>query len=176
MYPTLSPQEIKIFGISPEMRRFGGKWWEKLWIGWNWPFQVNLSLILGEKMRQKIENPVKWPNLAIMTQSKQLFRPNLQLWVILSHIGVKQFEKVGKLKKDANVPPPGMKKWIQVKVTFWFWLMYPPTRNGKVGCRSKWHFGSSWCTHPPPTPEIEIGLNMNAIGKKIISREVIKYI
>ena len=105
-----SPPEMKIFGISPEMRRFGGKWWEKLWIGWNWPFQVNLSLILGEKMRKKIENPVKWPNLAILTQSKPLFRPNLQLWVILSHIGVKRFEKVGKLKKDANVPPPGMKK------------------------------------------------------------------
>ena len=30
--------------------------------------------------------------------------------------------------------------WIQVKVTFWFWLMYPP--------------------------QTEIGLNMNAIGKK----------
>ena len=28
----------------------------------------------------------------------------------------------------------------------------------------------------PPPPEIEIGLNMNAIGTKIISREVIKYI
>ena len=29
---------------------------------------------------------------------------------------------------------------------------------------------------PSTPPEIEIGLNMNAIGKKIISREVIKYI
>ena len=29
---------------------------------------------------------------------------------------------------------------------------------------------------PSPPPEIEIGLNMNAIGKKFISREVIKYI
>ena len=27
-----------------------------------------------------------------------------------------------------------------------------------------------------PPPQIKIGLNMNAIGKKIISREVIKYI
>ena len=36
-----------------------------------------------------------------------------------------------------------MKSWIQVKVTFCFWLMYPP-----------------------PPPQIEIGLNMNAIGKK----------
>ena len=29
---------------------------------------------------------------------------------------------------------------------------------------------------PPPPPEIEIGLNMDAIGTKIILREVIKYI
>ena len=28
----------------------------------------------------------------------------------------------------------------------------------------------------PPPPEIEIGLNMNAIGTKIILREVMKYI
>ena len=42
-------------------------------------------------------------------------------------------------------PPLGMKSWIQVKVTFWFWLMYP-------------------------LPEIEIGLNMNAIGKKSFKR------
>ena len=43
----------------------------------------------------------------------------------------------------ADVPPTPQegKCWTQVKVTFWFWLMYPP-------------------------PEIEIGLNMNAIGKK----------
>ena len=55
--------------------------------------------------------------------------------------------------------------------------MYPPPhhpRNEQVGYRSKWHFSSGWCT--PPPPEIEIGLNMNAIGTKIISREVIKYI
>ena len=54
----------------------------------------------------------------------------------------------------ADVPPPphNEKVGFQVKVTFCFWLMYPPP------------------------PEIEIGLNMNAIGTKIISREVIKYI
>ena len=53
----------------------------------------------------------------------------------------------------ANVPPPPQewKSWIQVKGTFWFWLMYP-------------------------CPEIAIGLNMNAIGTTIIWREVIKYI
>ena len=56
MYPPPTNQP-KIFGISPKMRCFSGKRWEKLWIRWNWPFRVNLSLILGEK----IENMQKWP-------------------------------------------------------------------------------------------------------------------
>ena len=47
-----------------------------------------------------------------MNQSKPLFWPNLQLWVILSHIGVKLFEKVGKLKKIANVHPLPMRNEI----------------------------------------------------------------
>ena len=89
---------MKIFEISPKMICFGGKRWEKLWIRWNWPFWVNLSLILGEKIE-------KYAKMAILTQSKPLFWPNLQLWVIFSRIGVKWFEKVGKLKKFADVPP-----------------------------------------------------------------------
>ena len=32
------------------MRHFGGQRREKLRIGWNWPFQVNLSLILVQKI------------------------------------------------------------------------------------------------------------------------------
>ena len=29
----------------------------------------------------------------------------------------------------ADVPPPQeWKSWMQVKVTFWFWLMYPPQK------------------------------------------------
>ena len=35
----------------------------------------------------------------------------------------------------ADVPlshPQNDKVGFQVKVTFWFWLMYPPPRNGKV--------------------------------------------
>ena len=44
-----------------------------------------------------------------MTQSNPLFSPNLQLWVILCHIRLKRFEKVGKLKKLADVPPPKTK-------------------------------------------------------------------
>ena len=85
----------------------------------------------------------------------------------------------------ADVPPPQeWKSWIQVKVTFWFWLMYPPPPGMK-----KLDTGQSdilvladvppqewkswiqvkvtfwfWLMYPPP--EIEIGLNMNAIGKK----------
>ena len=63
------PHGMKIFEISPKMRCFGGKRWEKLWIGWNWSFWVNLSFILGEKM----EKPAKWPKLAFLSQSKPLF-------------------------------------------------------------------------------------------------------
>ena len=102
MYPL---PKMKIFEISPKMRHFGGKRWEKLWIRWNWPFWVNLSLILGEKIE-------KYAKMAILTQSKPLFWPNLQLWVIFSRIGVKRFEKVGKLKKFADVttPPPPRNK------------------------------------------------------------------
>ena len=102
MYPPPQP-EMETFEISPKMRCFGGKRWEKLWIRWNWQFPVNLSLILGEKIE-------KYAKMAILTQSKPLFWPNLQLWVIFSRIGVKRFEKVGKkLKKFADVPPPEMK-------------------------------------------------------------------
>ena len=97
------PPQMKIFETSPKMRCFGGKRWENLWIRWNWPFRVNLNLILGEKIE-------KYAKMAILTQSKPLFWPNLPLWVIFSCIGVKLFEKVGKLKKFANVPhPPKMK-------------------------------------------------------------------
>ena len=67
------PHGMKIFEISPKMRCFGGKRWEKLWIVWNWSFWVNLNLILGEKM----EKPAKWPKLAIWSQSKPLFWQNL---------------------------------------------------------------------------------------------------
>ena len=71
----LLPQEMQIFEISDEMRCFGGKRREKLWIAWKWPFQMNLSLIMGEKA-------AKWPELAILSQSNPLFRLNLALWVI----------------------------------------------------------------------------------------------
>ena len=57
-----------------------------------------------------------------------------------------------KIGRQCTPPPQNEKVGFQVKVTFCFWLL------------------------APPPPEIEIGLNMNAIGTKIISREVIKYI
>ena len=60
------------------------------------------SFILGEKIE-------KYAKMAVLTQSKPLFWPNLHLWVISSCIGVKRFEKVGKLKKSADVHPPDMK-------------------------------------------------------------------
>ena len=77
-------------------------WWQKMGKVVNQvklTIPSNLSLILGEKIE-------KYAKMAILTQSKPLFWPNLPLWVISSRIGVKRFEKVGKLKKFANVPPP----------------------------------------------------------------------
>ena len=77
-------------------------WWQKMGKVVNQvklTIPSNLSLILGEKIE-------KYAKMAVLTQSKPLFWPNLPLWVISSHIGVKRFEKVGKLKKFANVPPP----------------------------------------------------------------------
>ena len=62
----------------------------------------NLSLILGEKIE-------KYAKMAILTQTKPLFWSNLPLWVIFSRIGVKQFEKVGKVKKFADLLPPHQK-------------------------------------------------------------------
>ena len=77
-------------------------WWqkmEKLWIRWNWPFRVNLSLILGEKIE-------KCAKIAVLTQSKPLFWQNLPLWVIFSSIYVKRFEKLENSKNLPMYPPP----------------------------------------------------------------------
>ena len=92
------PQEQKFLRFLQKWDTLVVKRWEKLWMRWNWPFQVNLSLILKEKM----EKPAKWTKLAIWSQSKPLFWQNLPLWVTLSHFSVKWFEKVEKLKKIAS--------------------------------------------------------------------------
>ena len=46
--------------------------------------------------------------------NQSTFWPNLQLWVILCHIFLKRFEKVGKLKKFAHVPPPSETKIFEI--------------------------------------------------------------
>ena len=58
-----SPQEMQIFEISDEMRCFGGKRQEKLWIAWKWPFRMNLSLIMGKNL----QNDQNWPFWANLT-------------------------------------------------------------------------------------------------------------
>ena len=58
-----SPQEMQIFEILDEMKCFGGKRWEKLWIAWKWPFQMNLSLIMGKNL----QNDQNWPFWANLT-------------------------------------------------------------------------------------------------------------
>ena len=67
-------------------------------------------------------------------------------------------------------PPPGMEKLkSRVNVTFWFWLMYPPPRNGKVEISGQCDI-LVLANVPPPLPEIEIGLNMNAIEQNHFKR------
>ena len=72
-----------------------------------------------------------------------------------------------KIGRQCTPPPPqGMEKLkSKVKVTFWFWLMYPPPRMEKLKSQVKVTFWF-WLMYPPP-PEIEIGLNMNAIEQKL---------
>ena len=61
-------------------------------------------------------------------------------------------------------PSPGLEKLKQVRVTS---DIPPPPKEWKSwNLRSMWHFGSGWCT----PPEIEIGLNMNAIEKNHFKR------
>ena len=88
-------------------------------------------------------------------------------------------------------PPRNEKVGFQVKVTFCFWLLYPPPPGMKswipgqgdillladvppppTGMKS-WIPGQGdilLLADVPPPPEIEIGLNINAIGTKIILR------
>ena len=61
-------------------------WWQKMGKVVN---QVKLTIPSQSQPHfgEKIEKYAKW--MAILTQSKPLFWPNLQLWVIFSSIGVK---------------------------------------------------------------------------------------
>ena len=77
-------------------------WWQKMGKVVN---QVKLT-IQSQSQPHFGGKDRKICKMAILTQSKPLFWPNLQLWAIFSSIGVKQFEKVGKPKKFADVPPP----------------------------------------------------------------------
>ena len=53
-------------------------------------------------------------------------------------------------------------------MTFWFWLMYPPPpRNGKVEISGQCDI---LVLADVPPPEIEIGLNMNAIEQNHFKR------
>ena len=65
-------------------------------------------------------------------------------------------------------PPQGMEKLkSQVNVTFWFWLMYPPPRNGKVEITGQCDI---LVLVDAPPPEIEIELNMNVIEQNHFKR------
>ena len=75
---------------------------------------------------------------------------------------------------EGNVPPPpGMEK-LKSKVNVTFWLSgqsdilvladAPPTRNGKVEISGQSDI--MVLANVPPPPEIDIGLNVNAIEQK----------
>ena len=81
-------------------------WWQKMGKVVN---QVKLT-IPSQSQPHFGGKDRKYAKMAILTQSKPLFWPNLPLWVIFSRIGVKRFEKVGKLKKFAMYPPPTPQK------------------------------------------------------------------
>ena len=98
-----------------------------------------------------------------------------------------------KIGRQCTPPPPGMKKlnsqvnmtfWLSGQSDIWFWLMYPPPGMEKLksqgqsdilvladvpppGMEKLKSQGQSdilvLADVPPPPPEIEIGLNMNAI-------------
>ena len=84
----------KKFWDFSKMRHFGGIRWEKLWIRWNWPFQVNLSLILGERWKN-----LQMTKIGHLNQSKPLILAKSPLWVTLSHFGVKWLKKL----KNSNI-------------------------------------------------------------------------
>ena len=142
------------------MRCFGGKRWEKLWI------RVKLTILsqsqphFGGKDEAKDRKSWKWPKFGpILTQSRQLFRPNLQLWVILSHIGVKVIWKSWKtVKKMPMYPPPRNENFWDFSWHCWFWLMYPPPGMGKVVNQVKL---TSFLAESIQ-PHFEIGKNENA--------------
>ena len=90
--------EMEIFEISPKMICFGGKRWKSCESG-----EIDNSKSISASFVENIEKYVK---MAVLTQSKPLFWPNLPLWVIFSRIGVKRFEKVGKLKNMPMYPLP----------------------------------------------------------------------
>ena len=76
------------------------------------------------KRWKNLQNDQNWP---ILSQFKPLFWQNLPLWIILSLSGVKQFEKVEKLKKFADVPPKNKDFWDFSKNEMLWWQ-----KTGKV--------------------------------------------
>ena len=91
------------------MSWFGGKRLEKLRIGWNWLFQVNMSHFLEGNLG-KVEN---WPKLALLSQFEPLWWQNWPLWVILSHSSWKWFKNCKSGKIELMYPPS--QNWQKLK-------------------------------------------------------------
>ena len=57
---NVPPQEQKFLRFLQKWDTLVVKRWEKLWMRWNWPFQVNLSLILRKRWKN-LQNDQNWP-------------------------------------------------------------------------------------------------------------------
>ena len=98
--------------------------------------EIDHSQSISAHFGEKIE---KYAKMAILTQSKPLFWPNLQLWVIFSRIGVNDLKKLENSKIcQCTLPPPrnenfwdfSKNDWWQKKklwiVVIWLQKMCPP--------------------------------------------------
>ena len=110
------------------MSRFVGERLEKLPIGWNWAFWVNLSRILGEKMGN-VENfePIQTTLVAKLAM------------VILSCFGWKWFKKLQFRENWPMYAPPGNENF-----EIWWKMSYVGRKKlEKLWIRQNWQFKGS---------------------------------
>ena len=122
--------------------------------GWNeMPWWQNMVKVVN-CMKMAIQNesephygekPLKWPELAILSQSNWLFWQNLPLWVIFSQFGVKGIQKVEKLKKFGNVHSPQKCKFLRFRMK-WDTLVskYGKSCELHENGHSEWIWVSLW--------------------------------
>ena len=116
--------------------------------------KIYQSTCRGTPLPPQNETASMVPNLKPPSLPKMKLPIGCPIWNPLKHeyyrfLSIHVYSNLPKIGRQCT-PSEEWKSWIQVKVTFWFWLMYPPPN---------WN----WTKH-------------ECYRKKIISREVIKYI